>query len=282
MIYVKRKPGPPLDASISSLWLCRNDPRPMALERVLPLGAAQLIVNLNEDEVRVYDTAQPGRAATTLPGSVLTGVTAHLGLIDTEEQEYVAGVVFRPGGTLPFFRIPADHLTGRHVALEDVWGRALAAGLRERLLEASGPAEKLEALERMMAAAYRETQVHPGVGFALRALAAHPERARIAAIAEAAGLSGRRFIEHFTRAVGLRPKQYCRLLRFQRALRQAQAGRDVNWTRVAVECGFFDQAHFIHEFRAFAGITPGEYGACRTEFQNHVKFLQSEPAGARR
>jgi AraC-like DNA-binding protein len=66
--------------------------------------------------------------------------------------------------------------------------------------------------------------------------------------------------------------------RFQRALALANRGRRVDWTGVALDCGYFDQAHFIHDFRSFAGLTPTEYLASKTS-KNHVTFLQSGPGG---
>ena len=90
------------------------------------------------------------------------------------------------------------------------------------------------------------------------------------------GLSPKRFIERFKIEVGMTPKRYCRIRRFQRALALANGSRDVDWTRVALDCGYFDQAHFNHDFRSFAGLTPTGYQARRTPFQNHVKFLQSD------
>ena len=79
--------------------------------------------------------------------------------------------------------------------------------------------------------------------------------------------------------VGMTPKRYCRVRRFQRALALANRGRQVDWNRVALDCGYFDQAHFIHDFRSFAGLTPTGYQSARTSFQNHVKFLQSAGGG---
>ncbi|MGC4054112.1 MAG: helix-turn-helix domain-containing protein [Paludibaculum sp.] len=101
------------------------------------------------------------------------------------------------------------------------------------------------------------------------------QASRIGALAAQTGLSPKRFIERFKAAVGLSPKHYCRILRFQGALALAEQGRRVEWTRIALDCGYFDQAHFIHDFRSFAGITPTGYQSDRTEFRNHVKFLQS-------
>src|SRR5579884_157301 len=121
-----------------------------------------------------------------------------------------------------------------------------------------------------------DAQIDPVIPFALSRLANGTVPQHLADIAATCGLSQKRFIERFKSAVGLTPKHYARLLRFQRALAQASRNCKLDWTRIAHECGYFDQAHFIHDFRSFAAITPSEYKACATEFQNHVKFLQSK------
>jgi len=272
MLYLNRIPAPPLDAFVASIWLCESDPRPHALERVLPSGAAQLIVNLKEDQTRVYRPELGQGWETTSSGTVLSGVQSRYCVIDTAEQECVMGVAFRPGGTFPFFRIPAHETRDAGVPLELLWGRRRAAELRERLLEAPGPNARLEAMERALGEIWTPQGLHPAVDFALAAFARRPLDASIAEITGSVGLSPKRFIERFKTTVGVAPKQFCRILRFQRALTLAERGHRVDWTRIAVDCGYFDQAHFIHDFRAFSGITPTGYQAARTQFRNHVKF----------
>ena len=274
MDYRVRAPRPPLDAFIETIWLYCNDPRPLALERVLPTGAAQLIVNLKEDETRLYDPDRHYRCITR-PGSVLSGLQTRYQIIDTSEQEYVAGVVFKPGGTVPFIREPAHDVTDADVPLDALWGKRRAAVLRERLLEGATLDAKLDALECELRAMWTPRVAHPAVSFALTRFDRAPATTSIAAVTAVIGLSAKRFIERFKSDVGMTPKRYCRIRRFQRAVTLASRGRDIDWTRVAIECGYFDQAHFIHDFRSFAGLTPTGYQAARTAFQNHVKFLQS-------
>jgi AraC-like DNA-binding protein len=280
MLYIDRVPSPPLDRFISSIWFCQSEPRPFALERVLPSGAAQLIVNLKEDRTRMY---HPESGAVTLScGTVLSGVSTHYGVIDTAEQECVAGVCFRPGGTAAFFAVPAYLIRDAGMPLELAWNRGRAARLREQVLEAVSPTAKLDALERALAEAWRSSACDAAVEFALDAIADRPQAANIAAVADKIGLSPRRLVERFKTAVGVPPKRYCRILRFQRALACAERGRQVDWTRIAMDCGYFDQAHFIHDFRSFAGITPTGYDTGRTQFRNHVHFLQSDDASEMR
>jgi AraC-like DNA-binding protein len=281
MRYTTRQPGPRLAPFVQSLWLYDGEPRPHALERILPTGAAQLIVNLAEDETRVYDDrlidwCEPTARCERMAGTVLCGARSRYCVIDTTEQRVVLGASFRPGGAFPFFGVPAGHAANMHVPLDALWGCRRAARLRERVLGAPTAESKLEALEDELCALSPPPGLHPAVVYALTAFGRVPGTATVAGVTDAIGLSPKRFIERFKAEVGLTPKSYCRVRRFQRALAAAWAGRGVDWSAVALGCGYFDQAHFIHDFRAFAGMTPTGYHASRTEYQNHVKFLQSE------
>ncbi|MFN0100583.1 MAG: helix-turn-helix domain-containing protein [Bryobacteraceae bacterium] len=275
MTFVHRRPAPPLDAFVDSVWFCRNRRQALALERVLPTGGPQLIVNLAEDRTRLYEVSASGVRCSTSPGSVLTGITTRAQIIDTAEQEYVVGIAFQPGGTLPFFAVPAVELSDVDTPLATLWGQGAERRMRERLLEAATPEKALDVLEACLLGVWRDRMIHPGVAFALQAFRSEPDRARIAGVSDAVGLSPKRFIERFKSEAGVTPKRFRRLLRFQRAIGRAHTARSIDWTELALGCGYFDQAHFIHEFRQFSGITPGAYRKGMTPFENHVIFLQS-------
>ena len=275
MDFQHRVPGPPLDAYVDSIWICRNAPQPHALERILPTGAAQLIINLKEDQTRLYDPADPDRCV-TVAGTILSGPYTRFQVIDTSEQEYVAGVAFKPGGTVPFIRVPAHETSDGDIPIESLWGRSRSEELRERLLESPHGNAALDGLEAALREQFVPPGLHAAVAFALTAFARASGTATIASVTDAIGLSPKRFIERFKNEVGLTPKQFCRIRRFQHAVTRAHRGHAVNWPAVALAAGYFDQAHFIHDFRSFAGLTPTNYMAARTPFHNHVKFLQSD------
>ena len=274
MHFRLRCPQPPLDAFVESIWVYRNDPYPHALERVLPTGAAQLIVNLNEDQLRIYNPERPHECTAT-PGTVLSGARSGCQVIDTAEQQYVAGVVFKPGGCAAFIREPANETSETDTPLDLLWGRQQTVDLRDQLLESGSIEEQLDVLEKALRAQLRSGAVHPAVAFALARFHQVPLTTSIGALTDVIGMSAKRFIDRFKTDVGLTPKRYCRVRRFQQAVAQAHRHHRVDWTQVALDCGYFDQAHFIHEFRSFSGLTPSAYQASRTDFQNHVKFLQS-------
>ena len=188
---------------------------------------------------------------------------------------YVAGVAFRPGGTAAFVGAPAIETCDAEMPLASLWGRQRISDLREQLLESDHPDAQLDVIERALREMLQSAGVHPAITYALAAFDQAPLTATIGSVTDAIGMSAKRFIERFKTEVGLSPKRYCRIRRFQRALARAHCGHLVDWSQVALESGYYDQAHFIHEFRSFSGLTPRGYQASRTAFQNHVKFLQS-------
>jgi AraC-like DNA-binding protein len=180
-------------------------------------------------------------------------------VVDTSALTSVLGVHFRPGGAFPFLGVPAGTLRDAHVPLDALWGRR-AAALRERLLEAPTPVAKFRALEQtLLARAARPLARHPAVAFALGEFCGGPHAPAVGGVIGRTGLSPRRFIEVFTEEVGLTPKLYCRIRRFQGVLRQVRGAGRVAWARAALDAGYFDQAHCVRDFRAFSGLSPTAY-----------------------
>jgi AraC-like DNA-binding protein len=272
MRFYHHIPAPPLSEFVAMLWLYEGYHQPHDKERLLPDGSMELVINLNEDRARVYDPHDTEKFQ-TLRGALVVGAHSEFFVIDTAQQHSVAGVHFKPGGAFPFFDPPASELRNALVSLEDLWG-CLAAQLRERLLEAGTPRAKFLVLEQvLLAQAAQRLNRHPAVAFALREFHGLPHTRTIAEVTGQIGLSAKRFIQVFSGEVGLTPKLFCRVRRFQSVLRRIGTGRQVEWAAVAVDCGYFDQAHFIHDFRAFSGINPSAYIAQRTEHLNHVPLI---------
>jgi AraC-like DNA-binding protein len=107
---------------------------------------------------------------------------------------------------------------------------------------------------------------------------AAPARATSAVndVVRASGYSHRGLVAIFRRAVGLTPKRYCRVLRFQRVLRRIAADREAAWADIALAAGYSDQPHFAREFREFTGVTPEAYRRAFSGATHHVKvnFVQ--------
>jgi AraC-like DNA-binding protein len=271
MLLLAHKPLPPLSGFVDLMWLCEDYAASHEKERLLPDGTVELVINLREDRIKVYDSHQPERFH-TIPGCVVSGPRSEFFVIDTEGASATVGVHFRPGGAFPFLGMPPSELNNQSVALEHLWGAA-SSRLRERLLEAGTVAAKFQALEStLLEQLAKPLQRHPAMAFALKQFCGF-EQPPVSRVVEQVGFSQRRFIQLFSDEVGLTPKLFCRVNRFQRVVRRLAAVREVDWADVALDCGYYDQAHFIHDFQAFSGITPSAYLQNRTEHLNHVPLI---------
>ncbi|MEJ7608231.1 MAG: helix-turn-helix domain-containing protein [Bryobacteraceae bacterium] len=114
------------------------------------------------------------------------------------------------------------------------------------------------------------------------ALGRFRETDKVHDVAKESGYSHRRFIAIFREAVGLSPKVYCRVQRFQKALTGVAAKTGASWVDLAIAAGYSDQSHFNREFREFAGVTPREYSTIAPLDLNHIRsslFKTAEPSG---
>lgn len=257
MRIVRHTPSPPLDRLVR-LWSCEAAELPDVLERVLPDGSMSIFVNLEEDEIRWYDSDDPSHCH-GVRGATLGGARAHHFLIDTREQRSIVGATFAPGGARPFFPAPASALVGDHLPLDALWGRG-AADLVDRLRGADTAAGRLRAFEAVLRErAAGSLERHPAVEVALACLAGRGRVTTVADVVDRVGMSADRFIRVFADHVGLTPKRYFRVERFQQAVRWLRRAEPRGLAHLALACGYYDQAHFIHDFRAFAGFTPTEY-----------------------
>jgi len=265
-INLQYRPAAPLGCFVQTIWYYEGYTQPHAMERLMPDGSMGLVVNLDEDRIRIYDREDHTRF-TQQSGAIAMGAHAEFFVIDTSQQRCVLGVQFRPGGAFPFLRMPADALQGEHVSIEDVWG-AGARQLRERILELPTPLERCRTMEaELVARACGRLELRPEIDFAIGEL----ERGEsVSGVIQRTGYSAKRFTREFRCAVGLTPKVFGRVRRFQSTLRTIAMNDEPDWTEIALGCGYFDQAHFNHDFRAFSGISPSLYVAKKTPHLNYV------------
>jgi AraC-like DNA-binding protein len=173
------------------------------------------------------------------------------------ELPAMVGAYLRAAQLSAFLRVPTREVTDRIVSLDHFWG-AEARELSERLLPA-GEAERLDLIEsallRRMATSGPARTAIDIAGLA-SLVVDRRGRVSVETLANGAGVSRQHLTRVFRERVGVSPKTYCRLARFQSALHYARAGDGVDWAGVACELGYTDQSHMIAEFREFSSLTP--------------------------
>ncbi len=273
MFYLEYKPAPPLARFVRALWYTSAPPRERSLDRVLPTGRVQVILNLARDYLS--DCRDDGQKERMAPALVI-GARSIYELIDASDMANLIGIVFEPGGFSTFAGDAVDLFSNRNWALADLWGAA-EQGLRDSLREIQGPRERMQYLEQFLLnrlaakLAKQDSSRLNVVEFAIHRFERSPGMATVREVSRGTGWSERRFSQIFREEVGFSPKVWCRIRRFQRAVERLHAGVDVPWAQLALDCGFYDQSHFANEFRAFSGIDATTYSALRpTRWANHV------------
>ncbi len=261
-------PSPALAPFVETFWGVRGVAH-FHVESVLPNGATEVMVNLGPvQEVVAYGEreARDGFRRAWIAGiqdQRLVHASAH-------GADHVAAR-FHPGGAHAFFGLPMDELTDRVVELEDVVGRPAAEALWARVREAPDDEARCRALEAWLLE--RRRAVHPYFATVRRAIDILRDRSWGTPVGEACarlGLSHRHLVKQFRHTVGLTPKVYARVERFQGVVAACRGRDEVPWSRVAARFGYADQSHLIREFRRLAMVTPEEFLERRTPDESAV------------
>jgi AraC-like DNA-binding protein len=251
-------PPKPLSDFVELFWYWSGYHQPYGKERLMPMGSVELVIPL-------------GSARTSDAG--LSGPRSESWVIERTAQDRMLGIHFKPGGAFPFLGLPYGDLHNAGVTLDELWGDKRARRLLCLLDEAQTVEAQFRLIERWLIwIAGRPLKHHPAVSFAISEFQRNPSLSSSAGVAERTGMSQRRFIELFRDEVGLTPKLFCRVERFQSVLRQIEHAEDVDWADVALSCGYADQSHFNHDFREFSGVRPTEYLGLRMGNPNHIRF----------
>jgi AraC-like DNA-binding protein len=258
LIHLTYRPSYPLLNFVDDLWLYDGYSAPHAKERIMPSGTIEMVINLRENEFRIYEAARPA-SFRRFSGAIVSGSYAGFFISDTVEEASLIGVHFKPGGAFPFLGLPAGELADTHVDLETLWG-CFAIELRDRLCYAAAPAERFRSLEEaLLKHLFCPLKHHYAVPIALRDLANTDQQLTVREVAARIGISQRRFIEVFTAETGLTPKLFGRIQRFERARTLIDTTHDLDWAVLAVDCGYYDQSHLIRDFLEFSGFSPAAY-----------------------
>jgi AraC-like DNA-binding protein len=162
--------------------------------------------------------------------------------------------------------MPAAELCDRPVTVEQVWGRPPIAELRDRLATADGPHEMLTLLEEELTRRLCETTGLGLVRHTSRVIAAASGAVAIGDLSVAAGVSSTHLAQRFNELIGVTPKRLARTCRFAATVFAISPAGPIGWGDLAGGAGYFGQAHFGHEFRAFTALTPTRYGEVRRRF----------------
>lgn len=257
MLYLSYRPKPPLNEFVDHFWLIQGGQTPR-LEKILPCGTTELVVNLKHNAIDIHDPEHPEQYR-QFSGAVFSGTYSRSFICNALQHEAIMGVHFKPGGAFPFLNTNASELTNTHACLADLWGSP-GYELWERLCAAATPQRRFRIMEKVLSGRLQgETTRQVQMKLALKMFAMDGNGIMVREVARELGLPQRQFIQLFSSHVGLTPKVFCRIIRFQRARVLAEKLETPHWAELALHCGYFDQSHLINDFQEFSGATPRTY-----------------------
>lgn len=270
MQYVGRVPAPPLDRFIDDIYCLTGVPRHRRVN-VPPMPSAHLFVNLG-GPVRLWDS-DPSVPPSLLTDGWFMGVWTRRFVVEYPARVGVVGVHFKPWGISPFVDMPASELRDRWVPVDAVWRRSLDR-LRNQIAGIASATGELRVVEEELRSRLAEVPAR-GLDLVLRTgerLERSNGSVRVGALSNAAGVSGNHLTTQFKAHIGVTPKRVARIYRFAQTILSIDALRPVDWSDIALMAGYFDQAHFAKEFKAFTGHTPMGYLALRRQFPAEPGF----------
>ena len=269
MIHKLHFPQLPLSQFVENMWLVQGHEKGYRREKILPDGAIELIFDLDTEPKNIFeDEASEGFRA--VKKAWISGERTRYIVIGAETNASMVGVRFRPGGAYPFFRFPISELSESVTELELIWG-GLVDEIRDQLQEIESPDERLLRLESfLLEQVQRSLEPNRLITFAVHQLQHSPQFLAIRDLASTIGITQKHLISQFEKVVGLRPKSFARVCKFQKVVNLIEQQNQIEWSALALECGYYDQAHFIKEFQAFSGLNPSAYVAQRGDYVNFI------------
>ena len=262
-------PSYPLNQFIESFFYYTGFSPEHAVDRFLPDGNVQLIFDLTDYPKFIYDndTLKEIQACRNV---WFSGFRTEPITIPSGKESEMLIVNFHRGKAFPFLNEPMHGLTNYVVDAELVLRHDML-NLREQLKETLTVARKFWKLEDNLLKHYRANlQENPFVNYVITKIVTTPEICSLKEISSKVGYSQKHLIKIFKDHVGVTPKDFLKVIRFQKAVEEIERHNTINWAALAFDCGFYDQSHFIADFKTFSGFTPAEYSKRRGEHLNYI------------
>lgn len=256
MTYLEFRPLPELADHIQLVWAMESETEDDVFprEQIMPDGIVELVFHWGDP----WHTFQDNRRFLQ-PRSFAISMMRKLVEIESTGRTGVVAIRFYPWGAYHYFAEPIRNFLDTTIPCERLWPE-LIDGLMANLSEDRDIEGRIETVQRFLRDRLRENRRNePEIDDAIRLIRDSQGRLSIAEICARTGLSKKQLERRFLTSVGTTPKIFSRISRFLAICHHLKEHRERSLTGIAYECGFYDQAHFIKEFKDFSGFTPKEF-----------------------
>lgn len=254
MKYLEKSPSPRLATHVKCFWSlessfaqCGEHPEP-----VVPDACVEIVFDL-ADRFRRYHA--DGKVELQ-PTSIVAGQIEKNILIGPSGRVRLFGIRFHPTGASPFINVEMSAITNRIEPLDAIWGNRVTE-LEDKLFSAATFEEQIAVAETALIERFDERVViDKTLAKAIEAISTTNGAAKVHHIAKNAGISERGLERRFARYIGLSPKSFSRIVRFQRVLQSIESSPRADILDTAYRFGYYDQSHLINDFKRYTGMSP--------------------------
>ena len=265
-------PSPKLSPYIKRYWAIENvlDEGETCIQRIIPTGLPELLLYFTpRPKILTDNKYQSDNAA-------LYGHHNDFFDIEFSGSLSVFSIVFQPQGLMQFFDFPLSEIYNRNVSLKDINGQA-GRDLEEKMNYATTFQQRVDIAENYLFGLLKtnfDDFDFRRINHIAELIKQTHGKVSVNQMASEACLSRKQFERIFAEHIGISPKQYLKIIRFQSAIFQKQQNNSLNMTELSYESGYFDQSHFINDFKSMSGLTPKQYFAENDSCSDFFEILE--------
>jgi AraC-like DNA-binding protein len=251
MEYQEYLPDYRLRKYIQCYWSAYSEKPPFRdQETLIPDGTIEVMFNFGDPYAQVINNARA-----VVKGSHIIGLRKKaLVISQTSKQDFFC-TRFRLGGTYPFFNTPVNKFTDGFFPISDLLGKEIYE-LEEQLYEARDNFIRVSLADRFWLRRFQNQDDHRFIQSVLPQLI---RTRKVSAITASTGYSYKKTERKFDKILGLSPSEFLKMNRFNRSILEMYACHSGSLTQIAYEAGYYDQSHFIREFKQLTGLTPKDF-----------------------
>jgi AraC-like DNA-binding protein len=251
MEYREYLPDQRLRKYIQCYWSAYSERPPFRdQETLIPDGTIEVMFNFGDPYAQIINNAR-----SEIKGSHIIGLRKKALVISQTSRQNFFCTRFRLGGAYPFFNIPVNKLTNAFFPIHDLLGKEINE-LEEQLYEARDNSARVALADRFWLRRFRHQDDHQFIQSVLPELI---RTRKVSAITASTGYSYKKTERKFDKILGLSPSDFLKMNRFNRSILEMYSCQSGSLTQIAYEAGYYDQSHFIREFKQLTGLTPKEF-----------------------
>lgn len=269
MIFQTHIPSFPLNQFVESFVYFKDFQPTHTVDRFLPDGNVYVVIDLTDYPKFIYDNHSL-KEIQSCRNVWFSGIRNNYITIPSGRDCENFVINFHKGKAYPFVEMPMNELTDYVVDGELVMSSQIL-NMRDALLGLNCVQQKFLYAEKYLLKLFtKKLIVNPFIDYSIKRILETPHQLTIHHLSNKTGFSQKHFIDIFKKHVGVTPKTFMKIIRFQKAIYEIEKTNTANWTSIAFESGYYDQAHFINDFKSFSGFTPKQFLWVNSEYTNYI------------